>query len=99
MRRFHCNMLLLIGPPRWLSDEESACSAGGQDHEDPLERVMVTHSCSLAWRVLWTEEPGGPRPQGCEELNMTEQLTHTHTPPSRYCGPLGHTVRATHGKT
>ena len=27
--------------------------------EDPLEEEMATHSSSLAWRISWTEEPGG----------------------------------------
>ena len=27
--------------------------------EDPLEEGMATHSSILAWRILWTEEPGG----------------------------------------
>ena len=27
--------------------------------EDPLEKEMATHSNSLAWRISWTEEPGG----------------------------------------
>ena len=27
--------------------------------EDPLEEVIATHSSTLAWRTLWTEEPGG----------------------------------------
>ena len=27
--------------------------------EDPLEEGMTTHSIILAWRLLWTEEPGG----------------------------------------
>ena len=27
--------------------------------EDPLEKEMMTHSSILAWRILWTEEPGG----------------------------------------
>ena len=27
--------------------------------EDPLEKEMVIHSSILAWRVPWTEEPGG----------------------------------------
>ena len=27
--------------------------------EDPLEKEMVTHSSMLAWRIPWTEEPGG----------------------------------------
>ena len=26
--------------------------------EDPLEKEMATHSSVLAWRILWTEEPG-----------------------------------------
>ena len=27
--------------------------------EDPLEEGVATHSSILAWRILWTEEPGG----------------------------------------
>ena len=27
--------------------------------EDPLEERMATHSSILAWRIPWTEEPGG----------------------------------------
>ena len=27
--------------------------------EDPLEKEMETHSSTLAWRIPWTEEPGG----------------------------------------
>ena len=27
--------------------------------EDPLEKEMTTHSSILAWRIPWTEEPGG----------------------------------------
>ena len=27
--------------------------------EDPLENEMAANSSSLAWRILWTEEPGG----------------------------------------
>jgi len=27
--------------------------------EDPLEKEMATHSSILAWRIQWTEEPGG----------------------------------------
>ena len=26
--------------------------------EDPLEKEMATHSSNLAWKILWTEEPG-----------------------------------------
>ena len=27
--------------------------------KDPLEKGMATYSTTLAWRILWTEEPGG----------------------------------------
>ena len=27
--------------------------------EDSLEKEMVTHSSILAWKILWTEDPGG----------------------------------------
>ena len=29
------------------------------DWEDPLEKGMAAHSSTLAWRIPWTEEPGG----------------------------------------
>ena len=32
--------------------------------EDPLEKEMATHSSILAWRIPWTEEPGGYSPWG-----------------------------------
>ena len=35
--------------------------------EDPLEKEMATHSSILAWRILWTEEPGGLRSMGSQE--------------------------------
>ena len=47
--------------------------------EDPLEKGMATHSSILAWRLSWTEEPGGSccSPWGCKESEMIEWLTHT----------------------
>ena len=32
----------------------------------------------LAWRISWTEEPGGSSPQGRKESDATEQLTLTN---------------------
>ena len=29
------------------------------NQEDPLEKELATHSSILAWRISWTEEPGG----------------------------------------
>ena len=33
---------------------------------------MATHSSILAWKIPWTEEPGGYRPQGHTESDTTE---------------------------
>ena len=32
--------------------------------EDPLEKEMATHSSTLAWKIPWMEEPGGPQSMG-----------------------------------
>ena len=39
--------------------------------EDPLEEEMAAHSRILAWRIQWTEEPGG-LPGGRKESDTTE---------------------------
>ena len=44
--------------------------------EDPLEKRMATHSSILAWRIPWTEKPGGLNPWGCKESNTTETTMH-----------------------
>ena len=41
--------------------------------EDPLEKGMATYSSVLAWRIPWTEEPGGPQSMGSQ--SMTERLS------------------------
>ena len=40
--------------------------------EDPLEEVMAKHSSILAWRILWTEDPGRYIPCGHIDSDMTE---------------------------
>ena len=42
---------------------------------DPLEKGMATHSSILAWRISWTEEPGGYSPWGLKESDTTQRLT------------------------
>ena len=37
----------------------NAGDAGSLDQENPLEKEMATQSSILAWRIPWTEEPGG----------------------------------------
>ena len=39
--------------------------------EDLLEKGMATHSNILAWRVLWTEEPGGLQSMGLDMTKVT----------------------------
>ena len=34
--------------------------------EDPLEKEMASHSSILAWRIPWTEEPGGLQSMGSQ---------------------------------
>ena len=36
---------------------------------------MATHSSILAWRIPWTEEPGGLQSTGSQRVGKTEQLT------------------------
>ena len=56
-------MLSFIGgsvvknPPVNAGDTRDTGSIPGS--EDPLEKGMTTHSSILAWRIPWTEEPGG----------------------------------------
>ena len=41
--------------------------------EDPLQKEMANRSSILAWRIPWTEEPGGLySPWGCKESDMIE---------------------------
>ena len=42
--------------------------------EDPLEQEMATHSSILAWRIPWTEKPGGLQSVGSQESYTTERL-------------------------
>ena len=47
----------------WLSGKDSACNAGDvgliPGSGRSLEEAMATQSSILAWRIPWTEEPGG----------------------------------------
>ena len=38
--------------------------------EDPLEKGMATHSSILAWRIPWTEEPGGLQSMGSQRVGL-----------------------------
>ena len=38
--------------------------------EDPLEKGMAAHSSVLAWRIPWTEEPGGSQSMGSQGVGQ-----------------------------
>ena len=49
--------------------------------EDPLEKAMTTDSSILAWRIPWTEEPGGPQSTGSQRVGhdwSNLACTNTH---------------------
>ena len=51
--------------------------------KDLLKEGIETHSSNLAWRIPWTEEPGGLQSIGHKELDMTEATEQ------QYCSSLG----------
>ena len=75
----HC---LAIGLPCWLRGKESALAgAAGSipgSGRSPGEG-NATHSSILAWRLPWTEEPGGLQPMGSYRVRHDwDNLAHTH---------------------
>ena len=53
-------------PPAMQEPQETWVQFLGQ--EDPLEEGMASHSSILAWRIPWTEEPGGLQSIGCQRV-------------------------------
>ena len=49
-----------------LAMQETQVQTLGQ--EDPLEEGKATHSSTLAWRIPWTEEPGGLQSMGLQRV-------------------------------
>ena len=60
------------GFPGGSGGKESACNTGDLGSipgwEDPLEKEMATHSSILAWRIPWTEGPGGLQSMGPQRV-------------------------------
>ena len=67
------------GFPGGSDSKESACSVGGpgliHGSRRSLEEGMATHSSIHAWRIPWTEEPGGLPSMTLKELDITQRLT------------------------
>ena len=67
---FFWNSLAFSVIQRILAMQETWVQFLGQ--EDPLEKEMATHSSIFAWRIPWTEEPGGLQSMGSQESDTTE---------------------------
>ena len=79
------------GLPWWLSGKETTCQSRRHKTtwvwslgwEYPIEEEMATGSSIFAWKIPWTEEPGGLQFMQFQESDTTESgvCAHTH---SRY---------------
>ena len=74
------------GLPRWLSSEESACSAGAAGDSGSIPGLgrspgggRATRSSILACRIPWTEEPGGLQARGSQRVGHSRsELARMH---------------------
>jgi len=67
--------------PRWLSGKESETQQAWVQPlgwEDPLEKVMATHSSTLALKIIWIGEACGLQSMGLprDSHNLTTEHTH-----------------------
>ena len=70
--------------PSGASGTEPACQCRRRERlqvqslggEDPLEEGTATHSSILAWRIPWTEQPGGPRGHSVGHDSSDSACTH-----------------------
>ena len=58
-----------------LPTQETQVQSLGQ--EGPREKGMATHSSILAWKIPWTEEPGGLQSIGLQGVGNNSQVTVT----------------------
>ena len=63
--------LVVQNPPASVGGIREAVGSLGQ--EDPLEEGMATRSRILAWRIPWTEEPGGLQSTGSQRAGHDMQ--------------------------
>ena len=69
---------MALGVSAGMTEEEKlgpkhGLSLGSQKHvsSEPVKKEMATHSSILAWRLPWTEEPGGLQSMGSQESDTT----------------------------
>jgi len=70
-----------LGSPGGSNGKESACNTGDPGQplgwEDSLEKEKAVHSSVLAWRIPWTEEPGGLQYMGSQKAGEIDFLEIT----------------------
>ena len=66
-----------MGFPGGSDGKASAYNAGDLGREDPLEKEKATHSSILAWKIPWTEEPGGLQSMGSLRVGQLSNFTFT----------------------
>ena len=103
-RHYWCCVLTIFslpiyqgGLPRWLSGKESTrlCRRHGFDPwvgKTPWGTIMATHSSILAWKMPWTEEPGGLQSMGSQRVGKTAKEAHTQLPATHWT-PYKHYLR------
>ena len=66
------NIRYLLGFPGGSDSKAPVCNAGDPGSipgsEDPLEKEMVAHSSTLAWKIPWVEEPGRLQSMGLQKV-------------------------------
>ena len=75
-----CNIYTYMGFPGNSDSRERTCQCRkvqSVGREDPLEKGMATHSSVLAWRIPWTEEPGGLQSMGSQRIRHNPARMHT----------------------
>ena len=72
-----------MGFPGGSDGKESACNVEdwvwSLGWEDLLEKGMATHSSILAWRILWTEDPGMLQSMGSQRVGHDWAASAAHT--------------------
>ena len=70
-------MLVVKNPLASVGEIRDMGSIPGQ--EDSLEEGMASHSSILAWKIPWTEEPGGLQSMGSQRVRHDQSNSaHTH---------------------
>ena len=59
---------MVKNPPANAGDRNTRDRVGCLDQQDPLEQEMATGSSILAWKIPWTEEPGGLQSMGSQRV-------------------------------